>query len=90
VFVFDEVSKAGRKTDHRIKTMKPVKCRISEVASIDDKAILGTFPGILNVAIITCVPLMKVLTCNEYWDAATPLFPTRTRCSRVCVANLTV
>jgi hypothetical protein len=36
-----------------MKAMKSVKCRVSEVASLDDRTFLGTFPGILNVTFIT-------------------------------------
>jgi hypothetical protein len=46
-----------------MKAMKSVKCRVSEVASPDDRTILGTLPGILNVTIITC-PVIRVLTCS--------------------------
>jgi hypothetical protein len=48
-------AKLEEEEDHHTEAMKPVKCRISEVASLDNRAILGTFPGILNATIIVCI-----------------------------------
>lgn len=48
--------------------MKEVKCRISEVTSLNETAVLGTSVEILKAILIHTYHLINVLTCGQYFD----------------------
>ena len=63
------------KRNSGVREMEPVKCRVTEVTSLQDSVMLGTYGEIMNRSALSVYHMTNVLACFHISSAPTALFP---------------